>query len=312
MKTKLTTLLVIVATKLMAQLPSPVSNPKQFDKAKALNTYLLPIGKNSIKGSYPLAVSDKKTVHIVFPSQIKEVDASNQYVRTEITENFNNVLKIKSICIDDCIQTNLTILTEDGGFYSFLLNYEENPEILNINIAHNSTVDLNVSKDLLINQFVHSKYIDKISNSSTEEIKSHLMLANNQEKNIKNVGIQYMYMTAMLVNLNKANNTMIYTIKLNNTSDIDYKIDFIKMYIRDKTTAKRLAIQEEEVKVLGMYPLSEDLPASTFYNLSIATDVITIADDKIIELEIYEKNGGRHLRFPIDSKIIAKAKKLSK
>ena len=109
---------------------------------ESTNRYILPIDKVSIKGSYPLGISEIKTIHIVFPFEIKEVDAGTSDVIVEITPSFNNVLKVKSAKSKDFTETNLTVLTGDGGLYSFITNYQKDPEILNINIGNNLKTDI--------------------------------------------------------------------------------------------------------------------------------------------------------------------------
>ena len=99
-----------------------VSNPEMLQTTESTNRYILPIDKVSIKGSYPLGISEIKTIHIVFPFEIKEVDAGTSDVIVEITPSFNNVLKVKSAKSKDFTETNLTVLTGDGGLYSFITN----------------------------------------------------------------------------------------------------------------------------------------------------------------------------------------------
>ena len=103
---------------------------------------------------------------------------------------------------------------------------------------------------------------------------------------------------------------MYFTLELSNETEIDYSIDFIKLYVKDKEMLKRMTIQEEELKIFDRYPVDNVVQAQTKYLFSIATPLRTISEDKQFEIEIYEKNGGRHLRFSIDPKIISKAKSL--
>ncbi|WP_305951639.1 conjugative transposon protein TraN [Emticicia oligotrophica] len=285
-----------------------VSNPEQHQFVSQHNRYVLPIDKVSVKGSYPLGVSEIKTVHVIFPSEIKEVDAGTANVIAQITENFNNVLRIKANTDKHFSETNLTVLTADGGLYSFLTNYNRDPEILNINIGNNLSSDVLSSKDLGINQFLKSNYLIAALNQSANEIKFSMQKSISLKPFVRNTGVRNQNTSAFLKGVYTYNGMMYFTIEVVNDSEIDYSIDFIKLYIKDKEVLKRMTIQEEELKIADRFPLDNVLKAKTNNTFSLATPLRTISDDKEFEFEIYEQNGGRHLRFSISPKIIAKAK----
>lgn len=287
-----------------------VSNPEQHQFVSQHNRYVLPIDKVSVKGSYPLGVSEIKTIHVIFPSEIKEVDAGTANVIAQITENFNNVLRIKANTDKHFSETNLTVLTADGGLYSFLTNYNRDPEILNINIGNNLSSDVLSSKDLGINQFLKSNYLIAALNQSANEIKFSMQKSISLKPFVRNTGVRNQNTSAFLKGVYIYNGMMYFTIELVNDSEIDYSIDFIKLYIKDKEVLKRMTIQEEELKIADRFPLDNVLKANTNNTFSLATPLRTISDDKEFEFEIYEQNGGRHLRFSISPKVIAKAKTL--
>ncbi|MFY7908694.1 MAG: conjugative transposon protein TraN [Emticicia sp.] len=287
-----------------------VSNPEQYKFVSQHNRYVLPIDKVSVKGSYPLGISEIKTIHVIFPSEIKEVDAGTADVIAQITENFNNVLRIKANTDKHFSETNLTVLTADGGLYSFLTNYNRDPEILNINIGNNLSSDVISSKDLGINQFLKSNYLIAALNQSANEIKFSMQKSIALKPFVRNTGVRNQNTSAFLKGVYTSNGMMYFTIEILNDSEIDYSIDFIKLYIKDKEVLKRMTIQEEELKIADRFPLDNVLKAQTRNTICVATPVRTISDDKEFEIEVYEQNGGRHLRFSISPKIISKAKTL--
>lgn len=294
-----------------AQKAPDVSNPV-LQKAvyDNQNKYVLPIDKVSVKGSYPLGVSDIKTIHIVFPSEIKEVDAGTSSVIIEITQAFNNVLRVKSGVNKEFDETTLTVLTADGGLYSFLVNYDKYPEILNINIGNNLSSDVLASKDLGINYFLKTNYLLPTYNQSAQDILYYSEKTFKEKGFIKNVGVQNLMISSFLKGVYYHNGITYFKMEFINDSEIDYTIDFVKLYIKDKDVLKKMTSQEEELKLIEQYPSDKVLKAKSSYIFSFATPFITLSEDKKVDIEVYEKNGGRHLRFPVDSKIIAKSKSL--
>lgn len=144
--------LLVLPLFLQAQKPVENANKLMFNEVFGnRNQYIMPVDKASVIGSYPLGVSEQKTVHVLFPSEIKEIDVGNQNVIVQVTEAFNNVLRVKANARGAFKETNVTVICKDGKLYSFLANYQDNPEVINLSIGHNQTADERISKDLGIN-----------------------------------------------------------------------------------------------------------------------------------------------------------------
>jgi conjugative transposon TraN protein len=285
-----------------------VSNPQLFSQTSS--QYKLPIDKISVKGSYPLAVSDVKTVHVIFPGKIREVDTGTPNILVQITESFDNVLRIKAINLPEKQETNITILTEDGALYSFLATYEKNPEILNINIGNNGKTDLEVSSKMGIHTFSKSNFIEETINQSFADVESNSNKVYEKRNFIKNVGIKTQGMIAQLKALYNSNNLQYLKVELENETEVNYKIDFIKLYINDLESIKKTAIQQEELKIVKIFPNTNEIQAKSTSTLVLSSLMKSLPIDKIMEIEIYEKDGGRHLRFQIDSNTLTKSKQL--
>jgi conjugative transposon TraN protein len=303
-------ILVLISLRAFTQ-DIKISNPDMLLISETNNKYILPIDKVSIKGSYPLGVSEIKTVHVVFPSEIKEVDAGTPDIIVEITPSFNNVLKVKSAQNKNFSETNLTVLTADGGLYSFITNYQKDPEILNINIGNNLGSDVKASNTLEINHFLKSRFISSELNKSEVEIINKLKKVRAAKSFIKNVGVQNLKMSSMLKGIYSEDDILYLTLEIKNDTELDFEVDFIKLFIKDKERIRKMTVQEEELSIINKYPNDNEVKAATSINLAVATTLRTFSDDKVMEVEIYEKNGGRHLRFPIDPQILSKAKSIN-
>lgn len=291
---------------------SGVSNPTTFINSEATNRYVLPIDKVSVKGSYPLGVSNVKTVHVIFPAEIKEVDAGTADILVQITPSFNNVLKVKSTVKESFPETNLTVLTADGGLYSFLITYQKNPEILNVNIGKNLGSDVRESEALAINYFSKTEYLDSELNESYVVIDNNLQRIVNNRPFIRNVGVESLNVRSLLRGIYASDDMLYFGFSIENNTGIDYQIDFVKLYVKDKEQAKKMTSQEEELPVIRRFPVDDEITAKSERIFAIATPIRTIADNKVMEIEIYDKTGGRHLRYQIDPKILAKAKKINR
>lgn len=285
-----------------------VSNPNVF--SQTVNQYKLPIAKISVKGSYPVSVSDVKTVHVIFPSKIREVDTGTPNILVQITESFDNVLRIKSINLPEKQETNITVLTEDGAMYSFLASYDKNPEILNINMGNNTKADFEASAKMGIHTFDKSIFIEESIKQSLVEVENNSNKVLEKRHFIKNVGIKSQRMIVQLKAIYNFNNLQYFKLEIENEAEIHYKIDFIKLYLKDLEAIKKTAVQTEELKIVKIFPNTNEVLAKSKKDFVLSTLIKSLPTDKILEIEIYEKDGGRHLRFQIDSNTLTKSKQL--
>lgn len=303
--------------------PVRVANPILVESIRT-KPYLLPIDRSAIKGSYPLGISDRKTTHIIFPAKIKEFDAGTDYVLAQIPETVTNILRVKAnpkataFCrTDSSRETNMTVITEDGGFYSFLIRYQQEPEILNINMANNQTTDINTSRSLGINQSMVLSLVSPGSSTdgspvlSQSDLRYQCERIESRKPFIRNIGASAMRLTSLLTGIYVAEKVMYMQLELRNDSQIDYDPDFIKFYVRDKDVLKRMAAQELELKPYTHFPSSPKLlRAKTDHRVIYALPLTTLTQDKVMDVEIYEKNGGRHLRFQVEPDILLLSKSI--
>lgn len=305
MKKSLLLICLITATNLFAQ----DADKSATTLAEENYNYIIPISTKSVKGTYPLFVSDINTVHIIFPSKVMEIDAGNGKVLIQITESFNNVIRVKSLT-EDMQPTNLTVMTENGGFYSFALNYKSYPDVLNIKIDNNAATDKAFSTSYDIDQVVKNNLILSQPLVNYADLKSFATSAAERKPYLKNIGVQNLGIQATLSAISSAKGLMFYTINIDNKSDLDFTADFVKMYIKDADNIKKQAIQEEELTITETFPNVMTIVSGSNLNTVLVTPFRTISEDKVIAIEIYEKNGGRHLRFPIVPTTLSKTKAL--
>ena len=83
---------------------------------------------------YKIGVPFSKTVHILFPSEVRYVDLGSTDIIAGKADGVENVVRVKAAVRDFPGETNFSVITGDGSFYSFIVSYEEEPEALNINM----------------------------------------------------------------------------------------------------------------------------------------------------------------------------------
>jgi conjugative transposon TraN protein len=239
-----------------------------------------------------LAISYSKTTSLIFPFSITSVDRGSQDVLAQKARGVENVLQVKA-GRKQFPETNLTVITADGVLHQFTVTYSDTPSTQAITIAAKS------EKQSLI-------LVKDAINERDIQFDSRLVLKQNvsgridqQSKYQMNLGLQDIFIHG---------NTLYYRIQIRNKSSISFDIKSLKFLIKDRKKAKRTSSQEIELVPLFVYNDSDRIQAYASSTMIYAVKKFTIPDGKILWINLFEENGGRHLTLKIDNKDILKAK----
>ena len=93
------------------------------------------IGFDRMIAPYGLEVTYDKTVHIIFPSAVKYVDLGSPNLIAGKVDGAENVIRVKSTVHNFRGETNLSVITDNGNFYTFNVLYAEEPLLLNVEMV---------------------------------------------------------------------------------------------------------------------------------------------------------------------------------
>lgn len=261
--------------------------------------------ENNIKGSYPLSVAFYKTTHIVFDAPIKYFDAGSNRIICDRVEGVDNVLKLKAAQMG-IFETNVTVITHDGKYYSFLVSYNESPNKLNITMAEglNDAFEQEVSDRPEKMVFADTYYTE------TEMIhfsKKMIELSKTNKHSIQHIADKVGKVQFKIIQLATKEGKIIVCINMKNSSPLDYGLEYMKFYVRDKTKRKKEVSQEIEIKPNFLYVDQEGVPdgrkmgdAGARYNFVFMMPKFSIGKDKNFEVDIVEKDGSRNMNLKVD------------
>ena len=243
--------------------------------------------------SYPIAITAAKTTNLIFPSAIKSMDRGSQDVLVQKATGVENVLQLKA-ARTDFRETNLTIITADGNFYSYSLFYSEQPPAVNIKMERSSTSVQPVAV------FLPGGTNDLVRANAEKVLSKRPTGKQLKEMNFGS-GI-------ILKGLYADDANIYFQIELENRSALDYNIKLLRFFIRDSKKSKRTASQELELSpacILGNTQLIRNRSAQT---IVVAIPLFTIPDKKTFLIQMQEENGGRHLHLRVRNKHIFNAR----
>jgi conjugative transposon TraN protein len=233
------------------------------------------VGIENIKPLY-LTISDSKTTNILFPYAVTRVHCSSAQLKVEQMKDVKNILLVQAAA-PGITPTNLSVVTSDGKFYSFELQYAAEPSALNIRLYAGS-IERNI-----VAHVDHNDYILHEAAKLVSEQKRFLKLIDREQLIKLQLDGIYMYQGLMWLK---------YTVT--NFSMIDYPVDYLKVFIKDRLRSKKKIVQEREVTpvfTLG----TNHVGAGASATIIMAFDPFTIPVSKILSIQMVERNGGRNL-----------------
>lgn len=241
-----------------------------------------------------ICVSTDKTTNLVFPFSIKSVDRGSAIILAQKAAGADNILQVKA-ANGQFPETNLSVITADGGLYSFLVCYNVNPS-LNVVLASSAIAGLRKSPGNLPTTIGEATIRQDAEAIAAYKLRHKLMKDERFDAKLELDGI-YVH-----------DDVFYFRIKLENKSQINYTIDALRLFIRDRQKAKRTAVQEIDLQPLYIAGNNQEIKAATSQIVVLAVPKFTIPDKKYAVLQLLEKNGGRHLDLKMSNKTILKAK----
>lgn len=254
---------------------------------------------------YGIEVTYDKTVHIIFPSAIRYVDLGSQNLIAGKADGAENVLRVKATVRDFRTETNISVITESGSFYTFNVKYADEPLLLNIEMKdfiHDGS-EVNRPNNAL------DVYLRDLGCESPKLV--HLIMRSihkDDRRHIKHIGSKAFGIQYLVRGLYTHNGLLYLHTQIRNTSNVPFDVDFITFKIVDKKVAKRTAIQEQVILPLRAYNYATCIPGSKDERTVFAFDKFTIPADKQLVVELHEKSGGRHQQFVVNSDDIVRAR----
>lgn len=250
---------------------------------------------------YKMEVTYDKTSHLIFPTAIRYVDLGSEYLIAGKAEDAENVLRVKASVRDFEAETNFSVITNDGRFYSFNVYYSSYPEALSYDLlTMQKAVDKTNGNDVLF---------EELGNNSPSLAGLLLETIYKKDKRIvKHIGAKSFGIQFILKGIYIHNGKYYFHTELRNKSNVPFQIDFVNFKVVDKKVAKRTVVQERPMIPLRTYkPLTEIAGQTTEQNVFLL-DQFTIADDKVLLIEIFEKSGGRQQTLQVENSDLIKAR----
>ena len=253
-------------------------------------------------------VTFAKTVHIIFPSAVRYVDLGSNWIIAGKADGAENVIRVKATTEGFPGETNFSVICEDGSFYSFNARYAHEPEMLNIEM-----------KDFLENgdttDFSHTRmniYFRELAGESPLLVKLIMQsIYKEDRREIRHLGCKRFGVQFLLKSVHSHNGLFYFHTETRNRSNVAFRTDFIRFKIVDKKVPKRTAIQERVIDPVRSYNEVLVTEGKSDVRTVYAVPQFTIPDDKLLVIELFEKDGGRHQTIRMENADLVAAKQIN-
>ena len=253
-----------------------------------------------------------KTVHILFPSPVTYIDIGSMDIIAGKADGAGNVVRVKAAVRNFTTETNLTVITEDGGFFSFDVHYAENPTVSTINISalkqpavENGSIQ---PEPASAEGRVLLQEVGREKPATVKRVLSDIYRQNRMD--VKGIRTKKYGIGVEVLGIYVHNDVIYIHTMISNETNISFEVDARQFIVADRKLAKRTAQQQTPLEILRVCNDPTVVRGHQRQRTVFALQKFTIPDDKVLLLEIIERNGARHQTVEIPAKELLDAKLL--
>ena len=263
-----------------------------------------PLTFNRVIPPYALEVTFSKTVHVIFPSAIRYVDLGSSDLLAAKADGTENVLRVKAALRDFSRESNLSVITEDGAYYSFNVKYADEPLLLNVEMCDFIHDGESVNRPNNAMEI----YLQELAGESPRLVRLIMKSVYGQDKRtVKHIGSKRFGVQYLLKGLYAHGELLYFHTEVKNATHVPFDVDFVTFKIVDKKIVKRTAMQEQVIYPLRAFNYVTRVDGKKNERTVFALPKFTIPDGKKLVVEMYEKQGGRHQSFEVENEDLVRA-----
>ena len=266
------------------------------------------IGFSRMIPPHGLEITYDKTVHVIFPSPVRYVDLGSTDLIAGKADGAENVIRVKATTKNFRQETNMSVITEDGNFYSFNVKYADEPLLLNVEMCdfiHDGETVNRPNNAMEI-------YLTELDNESPRLVRLIMKSVYERDRRrIRHIGCKRFGVQFLLKGLYSHGGLLYFHTQVKNTSHVPFDVDFVTFKIADKKLVKRTAMQEQVVYPLRAYNYVTRVDGRKSECTVFALPKFTIPDGKKLVVEMYEKQGGRHQTFELENEDLVQAETIN-
>lgn len=241
--------------------------------------------------------NDQKNIALFFSNPIQQgITGSEKFVFTYNRETQQHFGLLQATAGKE---SNLLIIDSKGSIFSYILKYKKALHKLNYFISDSSSIgNLNVIPQ---KEIVNNRILDSIESNKTKYQKFCKFLI--QQKHRKPLVRKKRFGIRLSVNNIVFDENELYVImEINNTSGLDYDVNFLKSFVQTKRKAKNISKQRILQHPIFKYKYSEKIISKKSNKFILVFNKFSLGKNKNFIFELNEKNGERNFKLVVKPK----------
>ena len=222
------------------------------------------LGFDRMVPPHGLEVTYDKTVHVIFPAEVRYVDLGSPDLIAGKADGAENVIRVKATVRNFPNETNMSVITEDGSFYTFNVKYAAEPLLLNVEMCDFIHDGEAVNRPNNAQEI----YLKELGSESPMLVRLIMKSIHKQNKReVKHIGCKRFGIQYLLKGIYTHNGLLYFHTEIRNQSNVPFDVDYITWKIVDKKVAKRTAVSltlascDDDMDIQQSYPFTvETMP----------------------------------------------------
>lgn len=248
--------------------------------------------------------NEQMNTALFFPKDIRQgIVGNSNFIFTYNREKGQTLGLLKAKKGED---SNLLVITTDGGIYSYIVSYSENLEVLNHFVSVKERIGTEpqtIKNKNTVNQFDKQQDLNRQEKSKTAKSNpKDSSLAQDCDKLLqlperKKIVKRKHRLTLGIKNIVYKEDLVYLQLEVKNTSGIDFEIGSLEVFKISGNKKKRASYQEINMKPSYVHDMPKIVKHSTKNSFIYVLPKFTFSDYEKIKLKLIETNGSRVLEF---------------
>ena len=234
-----------------------------------------------------------KTVHILFPSPVTYIDIGSMDIIAGKADGAENVVRVKAAVRNFIAETNLTVITEDGGFFTFDVHYAENPAVSTVNLTVQEPQTKGVKEPTAAGDPLSPAPVTKsrvllreVGREKPATVKRMLSDIYRQNRtDVKGIRTKKYGIEVEVLGIYVFNDVIYMHTCISNDTNISFEVDARRFIVADRKLTKRTAQQQTPLEILRVCNDPAVVRGHQRQRTVFALPKLTISDDKVLLLK---------------------------
>lgn len=243
--------------------------------------------------------NDQKNVSLFFPNPIRQgIVGSENFVFTynREKEQYFGLLQAKP-----GEASNLLIINTNGSIFSYIVSYKEQLEKLNYFVPQSESIGFEQPK------FTEKSDSTNVANMFTDKTFYYERFCSfllTRKQHIGNIQKRKNGIVLSLENIVFNKEELYFIIKIENKSTLDYDLNFLDISVQTRKQGKKKSIQRISKLPNFKYEVPTKVAEKEIKKMVYVLPKFSLGNDKMVILELNEKNGERNLKLKVSNKYI--------